>query len=34
MILRDYQARSVTDLFAWWTKHQEETDIPLLQASR
>jgi DNA repair protein RadD len=30
MILRDYQARSVTDLFAWWTKHQEETDIPLL----
>ena len=30
MILRDYQARSVTDLFAWWTKHQEAIDIPLL----
>ena len=30
MILRDYQARSVTDLFAWWTKHQEDADIPLL----
>ena len=30
MILRDYQSRAVTDLFAWWTKHQENTDIPLL----
>ncbi len=30
MILRDYQSRSVADLFAWWTRHQEEDDIPLL----
>jgi DNA repair protein RadD len=30
MILRDYQSRAVTDLFAWWIKHQEESDIPLL----
>ena len=30
MILRDYQSRAVTDLFAWWTKHQEDHDIPLL----
>jgi DNA repair protein RadD len=30
MILRDYQSRSVADLFAWWTKHQNNADIPLL----
>jgi DNA repair protein RadD len=30
VILRDYQARSVNDLFGWWTKHQEDADIPLL----
>ena len=30
MILRDYQSRAVADLFAWWTKHQEDHDIPLL----
>jgi DNA repair protein RadD len=30
MILRDYQTRTVSDLFAWWTKHQEVSDIPLL----
>ena len=30
MILRDYQSRAVTNLFAWWTKHQEDHDIPLL----
>jgi len=30
MILRDYQSRSVADLFAWWTKHQDNADIPLL----
>jgi DNA repair protein RadD len=30
LILRDYQSRAVTDLFAWWTKHQEDHDIPLL----
>ena len=30
MILRDYQSRTVTDLFNWWTKHQEASDIPLL----
>ena len=30
MILRDYQSRSVEDLFAWWTKHQASDDIPLL----
>ena len=29
MILRDYQSRSVEDLFAWWTKHQASDDIPL-----
>jgi DNA repair protein RadD len=28
--LRDYQARAVADLFGWWTKHQEDADIPLL----
>lgn len=30
MILREYQSRTVTSLFDWWTKHQEVTDIPLL----
>jgi len=30
MILRDYQSRAVTDLFGWWTRHQDEADIPLL----
>ena len=30
LILREYQSRAVTDLFAWWTKHQEDHDIPLL----
>jgi DNA repair protein RadD len=30
VILREYQSRAVTDLFAWWTKHQEDYDIPLL----
>ena len=30
MILREYQSRAVSDLFAWWTKHQEDHDIPLL----
>ena len=30
MILRDYQSRSVADLFAWWTTHQGNADIPLL----
>lgn len=30
MILREYQSRAVTDLFAWWTKHQKDHDIPLL----
>jgi len=30
MILRDYQSRTVTDLFNWWTKHQDASDIPLL----
>ena len=30
MILRDYQTRTVTDLFNWWTKHQDASDIPLL----
>ena len=30
MILREYQSRTVSDLFDWWTKHQEVTDIPLL----
>ena len=30
MILREYQSRAVTDLFAWWTKNQEDHDIPLL----
>jgi DNA repair protein RadD len=30
LILREYQSRAVTDLFVWWTKHQEDHDIPLL----
>jgi len=30
MILRDYQTRAVSDLFAWWTKNQSNADIPLL----
>ena len=30
MILRPYQSRTVGDLFAWWTKHQEPHDIPVL----
>ena len=30
MILREYQSRTVGDLFAWWTKHQEPHDIPVL----
>lgn len=30
MILRPYQSRTVSDLFTWWTKHQEPSDIPLL----
>lgn len=30
MILREYQSRTVGDLFAWWTKHQEPHDIPIL----
>jgi DNA repair protein RadD len=30
MILRDYQTRTVTNLFTWWTKHQDASDIPLL----
>jgi DNA repair protein RadD len=30
VILRDYQSRSVADLFDWWTKHQDNADIPLL----
>jgi DNA repair protein RadD len=30
VILREYQSRAVTDLFAWWTKHQGDADIPLL----
>ena len=30
MILRDYQSRSVADLFSWWTNHQGNADIPLL----
>ncbi len=30
MILRDYQSRTVSDLFGWWTKHQDAADIPLL----
>jgi len=30
MILRDYQSRTVSDLFAWWTKHQGAEDVPLL----
>jgi len=28
--LREYQSRAVSDLFAWWTKHTDEADIPLL----
>jgi DNA repair protein RadD len=30
MILREYQSRAVSDLFDWWTKHQNNADIPLL----
>lgn len=30
MILRPYQSRTVEHLFAWWTKHQEQDDIPVL----
>lgn len=30
MILREYQSRAVSDLFAWWTAHQNADDIPLL----
>lgn len=30
MILREYQSRAVSDLFSWWTKHQNNADIPLL----
>jgi len=30
MILRPYQQRAVTDLFAWWTAHQNDDDIPIL----
>lgn len=30
MTLRPYQSRTVEDLFAWWTAHQEDADIPLL----
>jgi DNA repair protein RadD len=28
--LREYQSRAVSDLFDWWTKHQDAADIPLL----
>lgn len=28
--LREYQSRAVSDLFAWWTKHQGNDDVPLL----
>jgi DNA repair protein RadD len=28
--LREYQSRAVTELFDWWTKHQDAADIPLL----
>lgn len=30
MTPRDYQSRTVEELFAWWVKHQEEDDIPIL----
>jgi superfamily II DNA or RNA helicase len=30
MILRKSPSRAVSDLFAWWTKHTDEADIPLL----
>lgn len=30
MILRPYQQRTVSDLFAWWAKHNSESDIPIL----
>jgi DNA repair protein RadD len=30
MKLRDYQSKTVADLFAWWTDHQENNDVPLL----
>ena len=30
MKLREYQSRAVTELFDWWTKHQDAADIPLL----
>jgi DNA repair protein RadD len=30
MQLREYQTRTVSDLFAWWTKHQNNDDVPLL----
>ena len=30
MKLRKYQSRAVSDLFDWWTKHQSNSDIPLL----
>jgi len=30
VILREYQSRAVSDLFDWWTKHQANSDIPLL----
>lgn len=28
--LREYQTRAVADLFNWWTKHQDNDDVPLL----
>lgn len=30
MLLREYQSRAVSDLFNWWTAHQEPEAIPLL----
>ena len=30
MILRPYQQRTVSDLFAWWAKHNSESDVPIL----
>lgn len=27
--LREYQSRAVTQLFEWWSKHQEPDDIPI-----
>lgn len=30
MELREYQSRAVADLFGWWTKHQNDDDVPLL----